>query len=292
MRIFITGGTGFIGKSLVPLLTSLGHQVLVLTREKSAGAEQDFPVVIGDLHETRTYRDTVESFAPDCAIHLGWQGLPDYSFGNCRLNLTAGLDLLEILREIGCSKVVALGTCWEYGRLSGPVCEANSGVDLNLFATFKLALKEIGSGYFNDSGAKFIWVRPFFIYGPDQRASALIPTVFRSLQFNQSASVQNPEAVNDFIHVHDVVSAITILVESPHANGVYNLGCGKPHAVWEVVNYVAKTLGLEEVYNDMPVQFENAFWANIQKMSDLGWAPSLSLEQGISQTAQSWESRP
>jgi len=288
MKIFITGGTGFIGKCLVPLLRARGHNVLLLVRRYLEQNRGHSHVIFGDLEQPITYRGALESFAPDCSIHLGWHGLPDYSYDNCRDNLLAGLNLYEILQSIGCSKLVALGTCWEYGGLTGQLKETHNGVALNLFAAYKLALKEIGESYFSSSSTKFIWVRPFFVYGPDQRTSSLIPLTFRSLLMKEKLSIQNPLALNDFINVYDVASAIVTLVESTQANGTYNVGTGKPHTVWEVVNFISSALGQKDVYECVTNPRMDAFWADTKKMNDLGWEPQLSLEEGISKTIETW----
>jgi nucleoside-diphosphate-sugar epimerase len=288
MRIFVTGATGFIGKSLIPLLLSNGHELLILTRGGAGQTNKNLTAVVGNLNQPATFRDALRSFAPNCSIHLAWQGLPDYSFENCRNNLLAGLNLFEMLRQTGCNKVVAIGTCWEYGGLSGTVHEGNVGSSLNLFASFKLALRHVGASLLNSSDSNFVWARPFFVYGPDQRQKALMPTAFRSLRLNEIPSIQNLEAANDFVHVDDVAAAIAILAEVNGARGDYNIGSGELHAVWEVVNQIAHRLKLPEVYELREKSFQSAFWASTQRIKALGWKPRFDFQQGISQTVDKW----
>lgn len=288
MRIFVTGGTGFIGKSLVTLLLSKGHELLVLTRGADGQTHNNLTAVVGDLNEPSTFRDVLKSFSPNCSVHLAWQGLPDYSFENCRNNLLAGLNLFKMLRETGCNKVVAVGTCWEYGGLSGIVHEGNVGSSLNLFASFKLALKQVGDSFLNSPDSNFVWVRPFFVYGPEQRPTALIPTVLRSLNLNEIPSIQNVGAVNDFVHVDDAAIAIAILSEVDGTRGVYNIGSGEPRSVWEVVNQIAQSLKQSEVYEHREPLLDGAFWADTQRITGLGWKPRFGFQQGISQTVNTW----
>ena len=288
MRIFVTGGTGFIGKSLVPILLSKGHELLVLTRAEGGQTHKNLNAVVGDLTEPSTFRDALRSFAPNCSVHLAWQGLPDYSFENCRNNLLAGLNLFKMLRETGCNKVVAVGTCWEYEGLSGIVHEGNVGSSLNLFASFKLALKQVGDSFLNSPDSHFVWARPFFVYGPEQRPTALIPTVFHSLNLNEIPAIQRAEAVNDFVNVDDVASAIAILAEVDGARGVYNIGSGEPRAVWEVANQIAQSLKQTEVYERIEKSLDGAFWALTQRIVELGWKPRFDFQQGVSQTVNTW----
>lgn len=282
MRIFIAGGSGFIGKHLLPLLDQ--HEVLCLSHEASMetlGATSR--AIKGDLNTPTSYIDELERFKPECCIHLAWGGLPDYSFNNCRANLFGSMDMFDALGRLGCGKIFAVGSCWEYGARTGGVREIDQGIDLGLFAAHKVALQLIGQGSCAATGSRFTWGRVFFVYGPGQRQTSLIPSCYRSLKGGVTPKINNPLAINDFIHVADVAAAIRKLVETDGVSGIYNIGSGQPFAVWEVVNVIAAELGLPPVYQDMPPP-TGGIWADITKMNSLGWRPELSLQAGIAQT--------
>ena len=130
--------------------------------------------------------------------------------------------------------------------------EGDQGHDLNLFAAHKTALQLIGQSNCAATGSRLTWGRVFFVYGPGQRPSSLIPSCYRSLKHGVAPKINNPLAINDFIHVADVAAAIRELVEADGATGIYNIGAGQHFAVWEVVNLVAAEMGLSPVYHDMP----------------------------------------
>lgn len=125
--------------------------------------------------------------------------------------------------------------------------------------------------------------RVFFVYGPGQRPSSLIPLCYDSLKHGVAPKITNPLAINNFIHVADVAAAICKLVGADDGTGIYNMGSGRPFAVWEVVNFVATEMGLAPVYHDMPPS-TGGVWADITRMSLLGWQPELSLQAGIART--------
>lgn len=286
MRIFITGGSGFIGKALLPLLTH--HEILCLThKDQPEPKNHMLRTIVGDLGIPASYCDELECFKPECCVHLAWNGLPDYSFQNCQANLAASAALFDILCRSACGRIVAGGSCWEYGANTGAVKEAEQGGDLNLFAAHKTALQLIGQSIYAGSGSSLAWGRIFFSYGPSQRPGSLIPSCFSSLKNGAAPRINNPLAVNDFIHVADVAEAIRRLIEGD-AVGIYNIGSGQPTAVWEVVNLLADELGLPQVYHDMPPSI-GGFWADTTKMNTLGWQPRFSLQAGIAQTVSALE---
>jgi len=287
MRIFVTGGSGFIGSHLLPLLVSRGHEVLSLGRV--AAAIGGYSTMQGNLYQPSSYVEQLQRFQPECAIHLAWGGLPNYSMDNCRRNLLAGIDLFDALGRAGCSSVFAAGTCWEYGKLAGAVKEIDKGVELGMFATFKVALHAIGQSCFQAYGSRLIWGRPFFIYGPGQRISSLIPSCYRSLSAGVAPTINNPLAVNDFVYVGDVAEAIRTLVESNEVSGIHNIGTGRPVAVWEVVNAISVGLGLPILYKDMPTSKSTGLWADPSRMAAFGWRSAMTLEAGIAKTIEIWK---
>ena len=110
-----------------------------------------------------------------------------------------------------------------------------------------------------------------------------------SLKAGTPLSIQNPYAVNDFIHVCDVSQAILSLIEADGADGIFNIGSGKPVAVWEVVNLVAASMGKPPIYNGISAHPQKGLWADSSKINKLGWQPSIPLETGIAQAIELWK---
>ena len=287
MRIFITGGAGFIGKNLVPALS--GHELLCLSHsQKIESGNQDLKIISGDLNNSETNIDELESFKPDCCIHLAWYGLPNYSVENSTKNLLAGIGLIENLVNIGCKKIFIAGSCWEYGNAQGEVKESHQLVQPDIFASFTSSLQLISESICKESSTNLLWGRIFFVYGPGQRNNSLIPSCYKSLKNSEKLKIKDPLARNDFIYISDVVESIRKLVESEVNSGVYNIGSGSIVPVWEVVNLVAAKLGLPQPYKDMPT-IAGGNWANMNKMKLLNWMPKFSIESGVSNTIKSLE---
>lgn len=282
MRVFVTGGTGFVGRAVCRQLAQR-HDLLVLTRSD----DRTIPATLlrGDLFEPGGWVDSLRRFAPDRCVHLAWQGLPDYSWATSRRNLEAGLALFEAVRETPCSRVVTMGSCWEYGDLQGPVAESVAPGKQGIFAAAKSALQSLGHAVLAEAGIGMAWLRPFFIYGPGQRSTSLIPSCIEAVAAGRSPSLRTPDAVNDFVHVDDVAAATVAVVEAAKAEGIYNVGSGTPTRVADVANLVCRLMGRPAAFSDGPPAA--GLWADTTRLRcDTGWSPRTVLEQGISALVQ------
>jgi dTDP-6-deoxy-L-talose 4-dehydrogenase (NAD+) len=312
MRILLTGGTGFIGQPTCDALA--GHELLVLTRRDTGvppvrTTRPDGATLLhGDLFDLRAIEPQIRAFSPDAAIHLAWSDLPDYSLPVCQKNFNAGLDLFRLLRDGKCPRVVVSGTCFEYGNLTGPVAEHMQPTKQGLFAAFKSAQRLVATSVLADSATALLWARPFFVYGPGQRATSLIPSAIAALAAGGKPDIRSPDAVNDFVYVDDVARGLAALATSAAPCGTYNLGSATPTRVRDVVNLVARGLNLSDVYpsstgvsrmipssagpenHRRDACATNGFWADLtDTLQSTHWRPQVSLEEGIRLTLAAWK---
>ena len=80
MKIFITGGSGFIGSHLVPKLLTRKHKLLLLSRKRSGRVGKSPSSIKGDLKNINGWKNKLKKFRPDAVIHLAWEGLENYDF--------------------------------------------------------------------------------------------------------------------------------------------------------------------------------------------------------------------
>lgn len=278
MKIFITGGTGFIGKHVADKLAKDGHKLLLLSRE----ARSAHDTIISNLSDIASWVEDVRIFNPDVIIHMAWEGIPDYSKEMSTKNLNYGLDLVSVAARIGCKKIIATGSCWEYERTIGELTETMPTFSSKPFTTAKSVLCTGGLQLAGAYGIDFIWTRLFYVYGPGQKEHSLIPHIINTIKMGKKLEIKTPYSKNDFVHVKDVANAISLLV-TKGKSGIYNIGSGHSTEIKEVIDLVYQHVdpgNRFETTIEKPQDLID-FWADISKMNALGWVPKTNIKEGI-----------
>lgn len=282
MKIFITGGTGFIGTYTVRLLARNNHRLLLLSRnparDKKIVSSKNISFLSGDLAVPNRWKSKLKRFKPDAALHLAWEGIPDYGTAISMKNLRSGVSLFETLVEIGCRRIVTAGSCWE---LTNP----------NPFAVAKIALREFGVHITHHTATVFLWARPFFVYGPGQKAASLIPFLISRIRSGEVPKLKNPDAAHDFVYVEDVAKALVCLLTKRNVrSGTYDIGTGALTNVADVANTVLGMYSHKDRYHASSRQ-KNGVKADTRGMRELGWQAQTSIKKGIQKTIHYYEFR-
>ncbi len=145
MKIFITGGTGFIGSALVKLLIERGHTLLILTHNSAEKEESErVSYVDCSMNDPDNLEIIINGFEPHFVVHLAWEGLPDYSMEFCKRNLEYGINLFTAATNAGCKNILSTGSCWEYAEKQGSLSEDGKLDTSSLFTAVKSALRFYG----------------------------------------------------------------------------------------------------------------------------------------------------
>lgn len=296
-RVFITGGTGFIGSHLIRFLAGQDVAVGALIRsEQTAWRIHPLPrnvvPLTGDLRDKEGLRRLLASFQPETVIHLGWSGVGN-KFRNdtaqVEENLQPTLDLIRLSAEAGCKQWIGAGSQAEYGPLNRKISETDLPRPTTLYGAAKLAAAVLAEALCASLGMRFAWLRIFSTYGPMEEESWMIPYLIRQLLRGEKPSLTAGEQLWDYLFGPDAAEAFWSVARNPHAKGIFNLGSGQVYTLRTIVEKIrdsidpALPLGFGEVpYRpDQVMRLE----ADIGRLNAAtGWSPRTTLAEGLRQT--------
>jgi UDP-glucose 4-epimerase len=283
-RVIITGSTGFIGQAVVPLLLAQGIPLLALSTRANvvAGAWGVESIDIkGGVDGSALER--AQAFRPSVFLHLAWSGLPDYSAAACLENVALSANLIRMALDSGVRRFVGAGSCWEYGDLRGRLNEDMTSNPGSMFGQAKSCVRQLMEGTASDTGTEARWGRIFYVYGPGQRESSLIPRSIKAWREGAAPQLRDTQSAIDLVHIEDVARGILALTLRDGPAGVFNLGSGNATRVADVVEVVRAQVESQPVARVLTANgAETASWADINRIYEaFGWQPTVELGDGI-----------
>lgn len=282
--IFVTGGTGFIGKHIIKKLIEIQKEVIVLVRNVKVYTVQGNEYVVeGTLDNPESWKEELKEFSIDTCIHLAWEGIPDYSYEMSKRNLMHGLTVLDACKELGIQNLVMTGSCWEYDDPHGSVSVNDPVSDANAFKASKNALRMMAHAFCQENQIHFNWLRLFYVYGSGQREGSLIPHIIKNFREDKQPELNGAYNRNDFVYVSDVADAIAKVAGNHTYPEILNVGSGCSTQVLSIVKMAAEVMGKtidEKKYLKSNDSIE--FYADKQEMNrDFSWEAKTSIEKGI-----------
>jgi 2-alkyl-3-oxoalkanoate reductase len=256
MRIFVAGATGALGRRLVPLLVSAGHQVTAMTRSpgKTAGlrAAGAAPVVADALDRDDLLR-VVAAARPEVVVHqltdlAGTTNLKKFDAGFAATNRlrTQGTDnLLAAARAAGARRLVAQSFAgWPFARLGGPVKTEEDPLDPDPPAELRRtldAIRHLEAAVLGAEGIEGVVLRYGGFYGPGTSAG-VGGYLLDDLRRRRLPIVGAGTGVWSFIHIDDAAAATVAAVERG-APGLYQIVDDDPAPVSEWLPALAEAAG-------------------------------------------------
>lgn len=256
MRIFLTGGTGFLGSHFLKAALDHGHDVVALRREGKRckhTLNQEPLWINGKLDEIP------DSALHGCEVlvHLAAHGV-DPSVANwedCfKWNVEASLKLWLQAAKAGVRRFVISGSCFEYGS-SGEKYEFIP-TDAPLMPTgpyhaSKAAATMAALGFAVDQKKEVIVLRPFHIYGEGESAGRFWPSLVKSAQAGLDFFMTKGDQIRDFTHVSVVaqrfLQAVTRTDVFPQIPVIENVGSGKPQTLLKFAQEEWQRLGAKSM---------------------------------------------
>lgn len=271
--VIVTGGTGFIGKHLVPRLRVDGYHVF------------PFNTCAGDIAESATWRAFPDA---DAVVHLAARSFVPDSWSQpaeyMRINLLGTLQALEFCRAHG-ARLVLLSS-YMYGEtVLLPIPESATLAARNPYALSKMLAEEACQFYADNFGVKVTILRPFNVYGAGQSHTFLVPSIMDQVCAGVTIRVMDLTPKRDYIYVKDLVDAISSTITLNSNYSVFNIGTGSSHSVDELIATIQEIFGtslpVESANERRPGEIMDTVADITAARRDLGWAPRFSLKDGL-----------
>ncbi len=318
MKVFVTGGAGYVGSHSVKLLCAQGHDVTVYDNLAAGHKQAVHPraaFVQGDLADRDGLRRAL-SDGFDAVMHFAAYLIVPESVSDplkyYENNVVNTIGLLQAMQAEGVRKIVFSSTCAVYGDVAEvPVDETSPLRPMSPYGRTKLmmewalqdsarawGLASASLRYFNASGAAADGS-----IGEDHDPEIhLIPVVLQ-VALGQREGVQifgtdyhTPDGtcIRDYVHVDDLASAhlaaLLALPETGRADA-YNLGTGRGCTVREVIEAARRVTGHAIPANEAPRRSGDppALYADpTRARAALGWSPKYDAIESIIETAWQW----
>lgn len=201
LNIFVTGGTGYIGAQLIPVLLARGHRVRALARAASVGRVPAGAIsVIGDALEATSIEAELRS--DDTVIHLVGTPHPTPS----KADQFEKIDLISIRATVAAAKKIgAAHLIYVSVAQPAPIMQAY------------LWVRTLGETIIRESGLAATILRPWYVLGPGRRWPVLIKPLYRLAEMIP-ATRATAERLG-LISIEQMITALVSAVENPPAPG-------------------------------------------------------------------------
>lgn len=310
-RVLITGGAGFIGSHLAERLLNDGCAVTVfdllddyydpaLKRANLARLSDraGYSFVVGDITvpaDLQQLGSTPFDHIVHLAARVGVRASLTDPAAYIRHNILGTQALLEFARSRMRGHFLFASSSSVYGdRQNGPFRESDStDAPETVYAGSKKAGELLCHTYHKLYGLSTICLRLFTVYGPRQRPEMGIAKFAQLIRTGQPLPVLGDlQSARDYTFVTDTVDGFVRAMRSSVAHGIYNLGCGQPVTLENMVQTLAQALGRKPIVAPQPKADGDVFltFANIDKAQrDFGYRPQVAFAAGVQQYVASLE---
>jgi dihydroflavonol-4-reductase len=319
VKVFVTGGTGFIGGHVVRLLRERGDDVRALVRDPEKGqalADSGCELILGTVTDKAAILDGMEGC--DAAIH----GAAIYEVGIPKserqamyeANVVGTETVLGAALEAGLGRIVYVSTIGAFGNTHGQVVDETYEHPGREFTSYyeetKHQAHEIAERFITEQDLPCVIVQPGGVYGPDDHSA--IGKQLDDLADGKLPFLAFPDLGMNMVHVEDVAEGILLALDKGRIGESYALG-GQITTMRELIGTAAEVAGRKPPRMTVPTGMLRVmapagpvvgklmgqppnlrelissadgvtFWAKHDKaMSELGYSPR-GLDEGLRET--------
>ncbi len=305
--IFITGGAGFIGSTLVGRLIE-DNQVVIYDnfarnsiQSRSYRNHPNLKVVTGDILDFEKLCGAMKGadIVVHCAAIAGIDTVIKSPVTTMRVNMVGSANVLEAASRLTrCDRVVCFSTSEVFGQHAFMSSESDNTVTGKVgearwtYAVSKLAEEHLAISYHQEKWLPVVVIRPFNVYGPGQVGEGALKTFIQRAIENETIEIHGDGTqIRAWCYVDDMIEGLLLAMAHPKAVGEsFNIGNQKAVVtIYGLANTVVRVLGSESAivfshknYADVELRIPS-----VRKARELiGFEAKIDLEEGIRRTAE------
>jgi len=309
-RVLVTGGSGFIGSSLVKALVKAGARVRVLDDNsrgrprRLADVEKDIEFVGGDIRDAETVARATQGM--DEVHHLAYVNGTEFFYTQPDLVLDVGvrgmINVIDACRQHNVGKLILASSSEVYQ--TPPTVPTDESAPLSIpdvlnprysYGGGKLISELMAINFGRKYFERVLIFRPHNVYGPDMGFEHVVPQF--ALRLKTLADAQptgtlrfdiqgTGEETRSFCHVDDLVAGVMVMREKGEHLGIYHVGTLEEVTIADVARRVAAAAGrtIEIVPGPLQAGGTPRRCPDISKLAKLGYKPRVPLDEGLKPT--------
>ena len=291
MKIFVTGGSGFIATEVVKHLLEEGYKVKILDLNEPKIKNKNLEFVKKSILDNIV----VDIRGCDAVFHfaalLGVENSDRRPLDTMKINLEGSVNVFKSAIDAGIKKMIYSSSSEVYGEPRElPIKEDSIKGPVSTYGVSKLAAEIYAKAYNQEFNTDIRIVRFFNVYGPGQESNWVVPIFISKALRNESIKVfGNGNQTRCFTYVEDVAEGVLKVFEKGNEGKAYNIGNNQPTTIFELANLVKEItkskseimkagFGKETRLKEREIEYRIP---DISKMKALGWEPKVMVREGV-----------
>lgn len=303
MKVLVTGGAGFIGSHIVEKLLENDFKVIVVDNLIN-GNKENLPNDVKFYHFDLLDKDIDAIFAkekPSIVIHQAAQVSVQDSVNNpindCRQNILATINLLEMCRKHKVSKIIYASTAAVYGTPQYlPIDENHPTNPISFYGLSKLTGEQYIKLYSDLFDIKYVILRYSNVYGKKQSTNGeagVISKFISQISNNfQPIIFGDGNQTRDFIYVDDVAKANVYAIQTAGNNQIFNVSSNKEISINQVFKLLINITNQKikcKYKESKKAEIMNSCLLNKKVKEELNWDQEYTLYEGLKETIDNYK---
>ena len=304
MRVFVTGGLGFIGSNFIDhVLENHSEITAILNIDRcdycarvhnvSRFSDPRYTYVQADITNMAKMKRLFRDFKPDAVVHFAAQSHVDTSFENAEQyikdNIIGTYTVLECVKESGC-RLVHISTDEVYGEVDlDETSHPDTSVlnPTNPYSATKAGAELLVKAYGHSFGIPYVITRGNNVFGPKQYPEKVIPAFIDAMMKGNPCRIHGEgRSRRNFIYVDDVSRAVMTVLQHGKNGTVYNIGTRNEYSVLEIFDILRDLVNPKATkihVNDRPHN-DKRYAVDSSALQELGWSEQVSFREAIQKT--------